>query len=132
MNADSPAPNYRPLPYTIQVGDGTTTLFDLTLARLFSQGHVRPLPGKCILALGRLPDTIGSIHVPDSARDLKLDNIGYWGEVLAVTGRKNARGEIQEEEFGPGDRVWVLLRAEEIDKRVIIVENVRVMGVEGK
>jgi len=93
------------------------------------QNFSRPAHGRCFIALDRLPSTIGSLHVPDSARDLKISNTMMSGTVLAVTPTRKEIARGDGPGFTAGDCVLLLLRDEDRDKEVIVTRNEVVCAV---
>jgi hypothetical protein len=93
----------------------------------------RPTAGRCIVQMDRKPPTIGSLIVPEVARDLdpKFDgavrDIAYYGTVVKMTPRRDFI-----EEFAVGDRVWLMLRVEDLGKEYVLTENVRVYARESR
>jgi hypothetical protein len=99
----------------------------------------RPLAGRCIVEMDRKPEMIGSIVVPELARDMTHHDPLYSGRVIAMTPRHqgvNANevgGDYEwygEEEFAVGDKVWIGLRACDVNEPVIYTHNSRVAAVE--
>ncbi len=88
--------------------------------------RLRPLPGRCVIRLDPTPTMSGSLHIPDSARDLKPTDPIYSGIVVAVSPRRGEDGTPWEEGFGPGDRVWLALRLEDLGKELVATHNTRV------
>ena len=88
-----------------------------------------PNRGHCFIHLDKLPDKIGSLHVPESARDLQITNVAHSGMVLAVTPSREEEELGILPEFKPWEKVWLLLHDEDRDGEVIITKNEVVMAV---
>jgi hypothetical protein len=95
--------------------------------------NLRPTAGRCVIELDSPDATVNGLHVPESAQKRRVEDIAFWGTVLAMTPRRNPKtGELTTELFGAGDRVWVLGRAEDLDKSLIVADNSRVYAMEAK
>lgn len=97
----------------------------LTLASaldMLSRGF-HPMPGRTFIHLDPLPAKIGSIHVPDTARELQISNTAHSGRVLAVSASREEREWGVEPGWKPGDRVWLLLYDSDRGEEVIITRN---------
>jgi len=111
------------------------------LKEAVSHRGFRPLAGRCIIELDETPTLIGLLHIPDSARGLKLftevsksgvsGDRAYSGKVLAMSPRKLKSGETGKELFKVGDKVWVMLLMEDLEERVICTRVERVYAVLG-
>jgi len=88
--------------------------------------RLRPLPGRCVVRLDPLPDRIGSLFIPDSANNLRPSDPVHSGTVVAMSPRKNEDGTLRVEPFSAGDRVWLALRMEDLNKELVATENTRV------
>jgi len=109
------------------------------LSNAVSHQGFRPLSGRCVIKLDETPTMAGLLHIPDTARGLRMitetsksgvrGDIAYMGEVLAMTPRKNKSGEWKEEQFKTGDKVWVMLLMEDLDERIICTRVERVYAV---
>lgn len=99
--------------------------------------QVRPLPGKCIIKLDPLPDKIGSLFIPDSARDMKPTEPLHTGVVVSMSTRKYKPGTSKlykyefQEEFQVGDRVLIALTLEDLNRGYVDTLNTRVYAVVG-
>lgn len=91
----------------------------------------RPAPGRCFVHLDRKPGQIGSIHIPEVSRDMRITDTLMSGTVLAVTPSRVEvdRGDVPE--FAAGDRVLLLLYDEDRDREVIITRNEVISAVVG-
>jgi hypothetical protein len=95
----------------------------------------RPARGRCFVHLDPLPGRIGRVHIPDSARELRITNTAHSGRVLATAFKDEEyiSGEPEvDAEFTPfavGDRVFLLLRDDDRDKEVIITSNETVLAI---
>jgi co-chaperonin GroES (HSP10) len=89
---------------------------------------VKPLPGKCIIEFDPFPDKIGSLFIPDVAREQRAMSDPVWpATVLAVTPRRNqTTGEPMEECFKAGDRVYVALLMQDLNAGIIATQSTRV------
>lgn len=112
-----------------------------TLRRAFQSGF-SPLPGRCLIELDTVPTMVGTLHVPESAQELRLINsvqagsvygdTSWTGRVLAMTPRKNDRtGHTVTEDFRTGDRVCFLLLNEDMDQKLIMSRVERMLAVIG-
>lgn len=97
-----------------------------------------PLPGKCIIEWDTIPTMAGLIHIPQTAQRRGLEvrgksvsgDVAAPGRVLAMTPtRSRTTGELLLEDFKTGDRVWVMLLASDMDKKVVCTLNTRVYAV---
>lgn len=108
------------------------------LANAFERGF-RPLPGKCVIELDTIPTMSGLLHIPDSARELRLmshargktvhGDSSWTGVVRAMTPRGHYGKGFQPEDFKPGDRVLILLLEEDLNQKMIVTQNTRVYAV---
>lgn len=90
----------------------------------------RPLPGRCIVRLDPLPDKIGSLFIPDIARDMRPTEPLHSGTVLAMTPRlKKNSAEPHEEQFQTGDRAILALRMEDLNESIILTHNTRIYAI---
>lgn len=110
--------------------DTPTSKYEPVDLATYIEGHdFRPMAGHCLLRLDKKPDTIGSIHVPESARDLQIDNKSHTGTVLAMEPR---RGWAPADEcFRPGDRVIAMLLLEDLTRTngIVLTDNRRIYAV---
>jgi len=101
----------------------------------------RPIPGRCIVAIDKLPEKIGSIYTPENSRELQITNICTTGTVLEIEPRRDwypmdgphrklrdPEGKKQEQ-FRHGDRVILNLYAEDLDQEVVITRNEVILAV---
>lgn len=88
--------------------------------------RIRPMPGKCVIELEEVPEKIGSIYLPDDARERTPRDIAVPGRCIAMTPRRGKKGREFVEEFALGDRVWVLLLLQDLNQRLICTQNTRV------
>jgi hypothetical protein len=108
------------------------------LSRAFSSGFY-PLPGKCLIELDSIPTMSGLLHIPDSARELRLfsevkgktvhGDSSWTGTVLAMTPLNHRPKGFQPEDFKVGDRVLILLLQEDLNQKMIVTANTRVYAV---
>jgi hypothetical protein len=109
------------------------------LARAFSQGF-SPLPGRCLIEMDKIPTMSGLLHIPDSARELRMEShakgktlygdSSFTGKVLSVSPRRSENtGTPLPESFSPGDRVVVMLLKEDLNQKMIVTQNTRVYAV---
>ena len=100
----------------------------------------RPLPGRCVIEMDSVPSMIGSLHVPESAQEMRLlketdgksvfGDSSYTGKVVAVTSRRSdTTGEFIPEDFCTGDKVLVMLLVEDMNQKIIVTRNTRVYAV---
>lgn len=111
----------------------STTYEPVNIAYLYNLADYRPLQGKCLLRLHRHDQfTPGGLVIPESARDLKIDNKSSLATVLKMSPRtgwgKYAEG------FNVGDTVLIMLRLEDLSRAegIIITDNTRVYCVVDK
>lgn len=94
----------------------------------------RPLAGRILLELHRHADKIGSIHVPDSARDHGTTDTSVEATVLAVGyGPFLDQGErlpgVTEDDIKVGDCVAVMTLMQDLNKTVLMTAVTRVVAV---
>lgn len=90
---------------------------------------IRLMPGNCLVRIERKANKEGSFFVPDTVRDLSLAHrdLAYFGTVLAMSPRRDDKtGRRQREDFGVGDRIWLMLLEEDLGKDVVLTKNTRV------
>lgn len=108
------------------------------LSRAFESGF-RPLPGKCLIELDTIPTMSGLLHIPDSARELRVmghakgktvyGDSSWTGTVKAMTPLAHRPKGFQPEDFRVGDRVLILLIEEDLNQKMIVTRNTRVYAV---
>jgi co-chaperonin GroES (HSP10) len=108
------------------------TSLELTPAQV-AQGY-RPLAGRVLLELHKHPDQIGSIVVPESARDHTERDIALEATVLSVGyGPFFDQGEylkgVRPEDVKPGDRVFVLALKKDLNRVILMTAVTRLQGV---
>lgn len=117
--------------------------------------NLRPLPGRCVIALDPIPEKIGAIFLPDTAREMQPTVPLHTGVILAMTGRRHHEkfkrtmheGDCAvsrtaklsdgiphcncgyQEPFRVGDRIVLDLAMEDLNKRLIVSMNARIRGV---
>jgi co-chaperonin GroES (HSP10) len=117
---------------SILAGGDTMTSLELTPEQV--KAGYRPLAGRVLLELHRHPDQIGSIIVPDSARDHSERDTAVEATVLAIGyGPFFDQGEwlqgVRPEDVKPGDRVFVMTLAKDLNRHVILTAVTRIQGV---
>lgn len=98
-----------------------------------AQGY-RPLAGRVLLEIEENPDKIGSIVVPETARDKNVRDALQTATVLAIGyGAFYDHGEclqgIADGDVKPGDRVAFLALQQDLNKRVILTAVTRIVAV---
>lgn len=94
----------------------------------------RPLAGRVLLELHRHPDQIGSIVVPDSARDHGERDTSIEATVLAIgygpflDGAERLPG-VTEDDIKVGDRVAVMTLVKDLNRSVLMTCVTRVVAV---
>ena len=99
----------------------------------------RPMPGRCIIHLDRLPDKVGSIHIPDASCDHTIASVCATGTVLAVTCKPNCKTDRKshvpgiecDTDFIVGDHILLNLYASDLDHTIIITRNTVILAVIG-
>ena len=94
----------------------------------------RPLAGRVLLRLHRHAAIIGSIVIPDSARDHSERDTAVEATVLAVGyGPFYDQGEwhkgVRPEDVAVGDRVFVMTLAKDLNRHVILTAVTRLQAV---
>jgi hypothetical protein len=97
----------------------------IDLARSMIAAGWRPLPGRCIIALDSVPTMSGLIHIPESARQIEIKDAVWPGVVLAIRLKEEER---RIDNVKAGAHVLLLLRAEDMDRPVIITDNTRIVA----
>ena len=117
-----------------------------TVNQMLADGW-RPTRGRCFIHLDAPPTMSGLLHIPELSQEVQLTDAVWRGTILALSPRWE-RAKDLEEKFGEsagrvmvnideidnrplaaGDRVWLLLRAEDMDRSVIITDNTRIVAV---
>lgn len=98
-----------------------------------AQGY-RPLAGRVLLEIEENPDKIGSIIVPDMARDKNVRDALQTAKVLAIGYGRFKDGDewlpgIAEGDVSVGDRVAFLALQQDLNKRVILTAVTRIAAV---
>ena len=108
----------------------------ITIDQLLEQyPETQPISGVCFVELDPLPEKIGSLFIPEVARDMKVTEPLCSGTVLKMSPRKlNPNTGLPysydfQEQFQAGDRVILTLRMEDLNKRVVATHNTRVYAV---
>jgi co-chaperonin GroES (HSP10) len=94
----------------------------------------RPLAGRILLELHRHPDRVGSIHVPDSARDHGTTDAALEATVLAVGygpfwDASELLPGVTEDDVKAGDRVLVMTLLKDLNRSVLLTCVTRVLAV---
>jgi hypothetical protein len=99
------------------------------LEQIVTEPGFRPTAGKCVIRLDPTPETTQSgLFLPQdslSPNFIRDRQTSFTGTVLSMTPRK----PVNVEGFKIGDRVVVLLTAEDLDRRVIMTDVSRVVAV---
>lgn len=101
-----------------------------TITTMLSDGW-RPARGHCFIHLDSPPTMAGLLHIPELSQEMQITDAVWRGRVLAI----NYSNEWAEtvEDFGElpitDDRVLLLLRAEDMDRSVIVTANTRIVAV---
>lgn len=108
------------------------TLTPDTITTMLADG-LRPTRGKCFIHLDTPPtmSPAGLLHIPERSQEVQLTDAVWRGTVLAVreTLELGSLVDALEDRFYVGNRVLLLLRAEDIDRTVIITDNTRIVAV---
>ncbi len=93
----------------------------------------RLLPGRCLIHLDQVPDKIGSVIVPDSARVRSERTQAFPGTVLKV--RYNDKEWLPRGDFLPplpflhNHRVLVNIHLDELHEEIILARNDQVIAI---
>lgn len=107
-----------------------------TITTMLADGW-RPTRGRCFIHLDTPPTMSGLLHIPERSQEIQIKDAVWGGRVLAIAHRWE---EDKDDDMGgtpmrlvtpvgPGDRVLLLLRAEDMDRTVIITDNTRIVAV---
>ena len=116
-----------------------------TITTMLADGW-RPPRGKCFIHLDAPPTMAGLLHIPERSQEVQLTDAVWRGLVLAMNPRPYdvdnplidpnfptlAWKGGNREEFAVGDSVLLLLRAEDMDRTVVITDNTRIVAVIGE
>ena len=94
----------------------------------------RPLAGRVLLEIEPNPDRIGSIIVPETARDKGMRDALQIARVLAIGFGRFKDGEewlpgIAEGDVAVGDRVAFAALAQDLNRKVILTAVTRIAAV---
>lgn len=94
--------------------------------------RITPLPGKCIIEWDTLPEKIGSLFIPESARarENRVMEPLHTGTVLKMTPAVSPSG-VPMDDFKAGDKVLVACTLEDLQDKISITQNNRVRAVIG-
>lgn len=102
------------------------------LARTMISAGWRPLPGRSIIALDSVPTMSGLIHIPESAQQIEIKDAVWPGRVLTISPKWKHEGNthyvVNTDDIHQGAHVLLLLRAEDMDRPVIITDNTRIVA----
>ena len=101
----------------------TTESLTLTLADV---DRISPLAGRCFIQLDRPATMSDLIHIPEVAQRKSTGDILWPGTVLKLTPRNTHDPDYQPEEVKDGDKVWVALMLEDVDREVLLTRNTRI------
>ena len=117
-----------------------------TVHQMLADGW-RPLRGKCFVRLDAPPTMAGLIHIPELSQEVQLTDAVWRGTILALSPRWERAKDLEEKlgesagrvmvnldevdnrPLAAGTRVLLLLRAEDMDRSVIITDNTRIVAV---
>lgn len=90
--------------------------------------NVKPLPGRCVIEFDPFPEKIGSLFIPETAKEQDPLQDPMWpATVLAMTPRRDPKtGEPRQEQFQVGDRVLLALRGQDLNQQLVATHNTRV------
>lgn len=94
----------------------------------------RPLAGRVLLEIEPNPDRIGSIVVPEMARDKTMRDDLQVARILAVGFGKFKDGDewlagIAQGDVAVGDKVLFLPLAQDLNRKIILTAVTRIAGV---
>lgn len=105
-----------------------------TVQQMLADGW-RPTRGRCFIHLDAPPTMAGLLHIPERSQEIQIKDTVWRGTILAINykTRDEANDACWDDVYlAEGDRVLLLLRAEDMDRTVVITDNTRIVAVIGE